>query len=71
MIPGLRPDAIPADERTPELEEILAGRDDIALDKDLLADPSGGARSTGGGAPSSDDLLSSLGEDEADGGAPT
>ena len=26
MIPGLRPDAIPAEERTPELEEILAGR---------------------------------------------
>lgn len=72
MIPGLRPDAIPADERTPELEEILAGRDDIALDQDLLADPSGGvARSTGGGAPSSDDLLSSLGEGGADGGVPT
>jgi hypothetical protein len=34
----LRPDQIPKDERTPEIEAVLEGRDDIRLDEDLLAD---------------------------------
>ncbi len=47
MTPGIKPDSIPSEERTPEFEEILAGRDAIVLDADLLADaPAGAARAT-------------------------
>ena len=47
MIPGINLEAIPAEERTPVLEEILAGRDGIELDSDLLADAGSSAGSPG------------------------
>ena len=41
MSPGIKLDSVPADERIPELEEILEGRDGIVLDPELLADAKG------------------------------
>ncbi|MEY4950829.1 MAG: hypothetical protein RL698_3040, partial [Pseudomonadota bacterium] len=51
MIPGVNLEAIPAEERTPVLEEILAGRDGIELDSDLLADAGSSAGSPGSTGP--------------------
>lgn len=64
MIPGVKPDAIPAEERTPELEEILAGRDGIELEADLLSE-AGGPPTTADLGPAS--IEDGDGEPEEDG----
>ena len=64
MIPGVKPDAIPAEERTPEFEEILAGRDGIELEADLLSE-AGGPPTTADLGPAS--IEDGDGEPEEDG----